>query len=133
MSFNSTTYWLTNISARSLRNAECARNHRVFTVLGNDARYVVSVHTSSRGASVSTSRSVLRVADNEYTDRHHPDSAVIGASSASSNFSSFPAGQTIPRSRGPDRVERGLRGSAAAWPLRPTAAGTPCADGTKTG
>src|SRR5215470_9317072 len=79
MSFNSTTYWLTNISARSRRNAECARDHRVFTVLGNDARYIVSVHTSSRGASASTSRSVLRVADNECTDRHHPDSAVIGA------------------------------------------------------
>jgi hypothetical protein len=42
---------------------ESAGDRKGLTVVSNDARYVVSVHTSSRGASVSTSRSVLRVAD----------------------------------------------------------------------
>src|SRR5215472_1095330 len=42
---------------------ESAGDRKGLTVVGNDARYVVSLHTSSCGASVSTSRSVLRVAD----------------------------------------------------------------------
>src|SRR5262249_53879903 len=38
---------------------------RSLTVLSNDARYVVSVHPSCRGARLFTSRSVLRAANNE--------------------------------------------------------------------
>src|SRR6516164_1106669 len=43
----------------------------VLTVLGNDARYVVSEHPSCRGARLSTSRSVLGAANKERTGRHH--------------------------------------------------------------
>src|SRR5215469_112369 len=112
MSFTSTTCWLRNTRAQSGRRASLHSIVAVFTVLGNDARYVVPVHPSCRvDVPVST-------ANNERTRRHHCSRPPVlwsfaQARSVSSSLSVFPAGLAIPSSREPDRVGR-LAACAAA-------------------
>src|SRR5215472_14345684 len=110
MSFNSTSKFVDEDQGTIWPPRESACDRGVLTMLGNDARCVVSVHPSCRGARVSTSRPVLRAANNELTGRHYRSRppvprSLAQARSVSSRFSVFPAaGLATPLSQGSDWV-----------------------------